>query len=173
MNNKLIINNILRFILLLALQVLVLNNVYLGVEVSPVVYIMFILMLPTNCNKFLLLALSFLAGLCVDIFSNTLGFHAFAATLIGFLRILVANRILTQNEKDIDSPSIRSVSIKQFSIYTLILTSIYCFAYLMLEAFDFRDIFSVIFLTIINTIITYVLIFVLQVLFIRKRDVID
>ena len=170
MNSKVIINNILRFVLLIAFQVLVLNNVYLGVGVVPVVYILFILMLPTNTNKLLLLFLAFLSGLCVDIFSNTLGFHTFAATLIGFMRIMFADRMITQNDKDVESPSIRSVSMKQFSFYALILTAIYCFSYLMLEAFDFSEILSVVLLTIINTIITYLLILILQVLFIKKRD---
>ena len=170
MNSKLIINNILRFILLIAFQVLILNNVYLGVDVQPVVYLLFILMLPTYCDKLLLLSLAFLSGLCVDIFSNTLGFHTFAATLIGFLRISFANRMITQNDKEVETPSIRSVGIKQFSFYTLILTAIYCFVYLMLEAFDFGEIFSVLLLTIINTAITYVLILILQYLFIRKKE---
>lgn len=170
MNSKLIINNILRFILLIALQVLVLNHVYLGIEVSPVVYILFILMLPTNCNKLLMIFLAFLAGLCVDIFSNTLGFHTFAATLIGFLRVTFANRMVNQDDKAVETPSIRSVGMKQFSFYTLILTAIYCFTYQMLEAFDFAEILSVLMLTVVNTIITYLLILLLQYLFIRKKD---
>lgn len=170
MNSKLIINNILRFILLIALQVLVLNHVYLGIEVSPVVYILFILMLPTNCNKLLMIFLAFLAGLCVDIFSNTLGFHTFAATLIGFLRVTFANRMVNQDDKAVETPSLRSVGMKQFSFYTLILTAIYCFTYQMLEAFDFAEILSVLLLTVLNTIITYLLILLLQYLFIRKKD---
>ncbi len=170
MDNKPIINNILRFILLIALQVLVLNHVYLGIEVSPVVYILFILMLPTNCNKLLMIFLAFLAGLCVDIFSNTLGFHTFAATLTGFLRVTFANRMLNQDDKAVETPSIRSVGMKQFSLYTLILTAIYCFTYLMLEAFDFAEILSVLLLTVVNTAITYLLILLLQHLFIRKKD---
>ena len=170
MNSKLIINNILRFMLLIALQVLVLNHVYLGIEVSPVVYILFILMLPTNCNKLLMIFLAFLAGLCVDIFSNTLGFHTFAATLIGFLRVTFANRMVNQDDKAVETPSLRSVGMKQFSFYTLILTAIYCFTYQMLEAFDFAEILSVLLLTVVNTIITYLLILLLQYLFIRKKD---
>lgn len=156
--------------LLIALQVLVLNHVYLGIEVSPVVYILFILMLPTNCNKLLMIFLAFLAGLCVDIFSNTLGFHTFAATLIGFLRVTFANRMVNQDDKAVETPSLRSVGMKQFSFYTLILTAIYCFTYQMLEAFDFAEILSVLLLTVVNTIITYLLILLLQYLFIRKKD---
>lgn len=171
MNSKLIINNILRFALLIAFQLLVFNNVYLGIDVAPFVYILFILMLPTNCNKLLLLALAFVAGLCVDIFSNTLGFHTFAATLIGFMRISFADRIITQNDKEVESPSIRTLPFKQFTIYTLILTAIYNFAYLTLELFDIKEIFNILLLTIINTAITYVLILILQYLFIRKKEI--
>ena len=171
MNSKLIINNILRFVLLVALQVLVFNNVYLGIDVAPFVYILFILMLPTSCNKLLLIFLAFLSGLCVDVFSNTLGFHTFAATLIGFMRIIFADRIITQNDKVVELPSIRSLPTKQFSIYTLILTAIYNFTYLTLELFDIKEFFNILLLTIINTAITYVLILILQYLFIRKKEI--
>lgn len=170
MNSKLIINNTLRFVLLIAFQVLVLNNVYLGVDVSPVVYILFILMLPTNCNKMLLLILSFVAGLCVDMFSNSLGFHTFAATFVGLLRIVFANRIITQDDREIETPSIRTADMKQFSFYTIILTAIYNFIYLMLVSFDMSEIFHVLFLTLVNTLVTYVIILMLQVLFTRKRE---
>ena len=98
--NNIVWKNIGRFVLLMALQLLVLNYVYLGGYVMPMLYVLFILMLPTYCDKLLLLSLAFLSGLCVDIFSNTLGFHTFAATLIGFMRIIFADRIITQNDKE-------------------------------------------------------------------------
>ena len=54
--NNLIWRNLGRFALLMALQLLVLNYVYLGGYVMPLLYVLFILMLPTisrqsNCIK--------------------------------------------------------------------------------------------------------------------------
>lgn len=169
MNNNLIINNILRFIFLILLQILVLNNVYIGQYVTPYVYIMFILMLPVDMNKILLIVLSFIAGLTVDIFSNTLGFHTFAATLLGFLRVTFADKILDHNENTVDTPSIRNVPFAQFSYYVLLLTGIYNLVYFSIEAFNFREIFSILLSTVINTLITYLLILLLQVVFSHKK----
>ncbi|MBO4740215.1 MAG: hypothetical protein J5605_01085, partial [Bacteroidales bacterium] len=107
---------------------------------------------------------------CVDMFSNSLGFHTFAATFVGLLRIVFANRIITQDDREIETPSIRTADMKQFSFYTIILTAIYNFIYLMLVSFDMSEIFHVLFLTLVNTLITYVIILMLQVLFTRKRD---
>lgn len=169
MNSNLILNNILRFVFLMLLQIFVLNNVYLGQYVTPYVYVMFILMLPVDTNKILLIALSFVAGLTVDIFSNTLGFHTFAATLVGFLRVTFADKILAHNENNIQTPSIRNVPFAQFSYYALLLIGIYNLVYFSIEAFNVREIFGILLSTIINTAITYLLILLLQVVFSHKK----
>jgi rod shape-determining protein MreD len=78
--------NIVRFIVLLMVQVLVINQIELTGYVNPYIYILFIMMLPINMNKHMVLLLSLLMGLSVDIFSNTVGMHTSACLLIGFLR---------------------------------------------------------------------------------------
>ena len=49
--NRLVWRNIGRFVLLMLLQLLVLNNVYLGGYVMPMLYVLFILMLPTSVGR--------------------------------------------------------------------------------------------------------------------------
>ena len=169
MNNNTILNNILRFVFLILLQILVLNNVYLGQYVTPYIYIMFILMLPVDTNKILLIFLSFLAGLTIDIFSNTLGFHTFAATLIGFLRVTFADKILAHNDNSIGTPSIHNVPFAQFSYFALLLIGIYNLVYFSIEAFNFKEILNILLSTLINTIVTYLLILLLQVIFSPKK----
>ena len=45
---NLVIRNIARCLLLVLLQVLVLNNIYLGGYITPYLYILFVLMRPTS-----------------------------------------------------------------------------------------------------------------------------
>ena len=49
--NNLVWRNIGRFLLLMLLQLFVLNNVYLGAYVMPMLYLLFILMLPSSSRN--------------------------------------------------------------------------------------------------------------------------
>src|SRR5690625_3517158 len=84
LNNVLI--QVFRFIILLAVQILVMSNIKLFGYSSPFIYIIFILGFPLNTNKNLLIFLGFLLGLSMDIYSNTGGVHAGACVLIAYLR---------------------------------------------------------------------------------------
>jgi len=86
MQNKEIFINIVKFILLLLLQVLLLNKINFLGYINPYIYIIFILTFPLDGNKSLLIFLSFLLGLSVDMFSDSGGVHAAASVFIGYLR---------------------------------------------------------------------------------------
>ncbi|PVX46316.1 rod shape-determining protein MreD [Flavobacterium sp. 103] len=85
MNSTLLVN-IFRFVLLLALQILVFNNMNFGGYVSAFPYILFIILYPVNGNKANLLIASFFLGLIMDLFSNSGGVHATACVLLAYLR---------------------------------------------------------------------------------------
>ena len=83
--NSTVIINILRFILLLVIQV-VLNKLDLFGFLNPYLYILFILLYPVNGNKAVLLLSAFLMGLLVDMFMDTGGPHATASVVLAYLR---------------------------------------------------------------------------------------
>ena len=66
MNSQLIFRNIGRFLLLVLLQVLVFNNIYLGGYINPCIYVLFIAMLPTTTGKIPMMLIAFFTGMCVD-----------------------------------------------------------------------------------------------------------
>ncbi len=84
-----IVINIVRFIVLLFLQVLLLNNINLAGYINPYLYIFFILMYPLDGNKGLLIFLSFLLGLSIDIFEDSGGVNAAASAFIAYIRPVV------------------------------------------------------------------------------------
>ena len=92
MNSQLIFRNIGRFLLLVLLQVLVFNNIYLGGYINPCIYVLFIAMLPTTTGRIPMMLIAFATGLCVDVSTNILGFHTFACTAAasGSTRVLSA-----------------------------------------------------------------------------------
>ena len=72
MNSTLLANSI-RFILLLAAQVLIFNNIDFFGFINPFPYILFIILYPVNGNKTGLLVASFFLGLLMDMFCNSGG----------------------------------------------------------------------------------------------------
>ena len=79
----------IRFIILLLLQVLILNNMLFMGFLKPYFYPLFVILLPLNLNKIQALFLAFVMGLSVDFFENTGGVHAAACLVIAFVRPLV------------------------------------------------------------------------------------
>ena len=172
MNNNIVLQNIVRFIVLMLLQVLVLNNVYLGQFINPFLYVLFILMLPTNLQPLWMLIIAFCTGLGVDVAANMLGFHAASATLVAFCRILFANKILTRGEDVvIDTPCIYTVATQTFLLYLFIMLLIYNTFYFLIEAFSFQGWWRLLLASLISTLITWLLALIYQVLFLRRMKV--
>ena len=129
MNNRLIIN-ILRFIGLLLLQVLVIDNIRLGYYVHPYIYVLFIFLLPFNIPQWQLLVLGFFSGFSVDLFNGTPGLNAAATVMMAFVRPFVINAMTRR--KDInpnDEPSLNNMGISWFIVYSILLLLIHirCF----------------------------------------------
>ena len=138
MDNRLILNT-LRFIGLILLQVLVIDNIRLGFYVHPYVYVLFIFLLPFNIQKWQLLILGFFTGLTVDLFNGTPGLNAAATVFMSFIRPYVISSMTRR--KDInanDEPSLNNMGISCFIVYTLILLLAHNFILFLLEAFSIK-----------------------------------
>jgi len=85
MNSTLLVN-VFRFVFLLALQILVFNNMNFVGYISAFPYILFIILYPVNGNKANLLISSFFLGLIMDLFCNSGGVHATACVLLAYMR---------------------------------------------------------------------------------------
>lgn len=162
---NIILKNIIRFVLLLLLQVLVFDNIQIRAFLIPQVYILFILLLPFETYKWLLLLSAFMLGLVVDLFSYTVGLHAAACTLIAFLRPYVISVIASRQQYEPGvQPGVRGLGFKWFLSYTLIMVAIHhVFIYLM-EEFRFSDILTIIYRSVANIVITSAVIILAQLL---------
>lgn len=169
--NKLVWQNIGRFVLLMLLQLLVLNYVYLGGYVMPMLYVLFIVMLPTNTGRIPMLLIAFCTGLLVDIMSGMLGFHALACTVVAMLRIWFADRIITRGEPVVvDTPSIRNGAPQHFVAYMLLLLAAFYIVFYTAEIFSFRGFGGVLLATVCSTVVTALLAVLYQLVFIRKKE---
>lgn len=160
-----------RFALLMALQLLVLNYVYLGGYVMPLLYVLFILMLPTNTGRIPMLLIAFGTGLVVDIMAGSLGFNALACTVVAMMRVLFADRIITRGEPVvIQRPSIYSVTPQYFIFYLLLLLGAFYLVFYTAELFGFRGFGGVLLATICSTLVTALLAVLYQLIFLKKEE---
>lgn len=169
--NKLVWRNIGRFVLLMLLQLLVFNQVYLGGYVMPLLYLLFILMLPTSTSRTAMLFIAFGTGLLMDIMSGALGFHALACIVVAMMRITFADRILTRGEDTvIEIPSIFSVTPQYYISYLLLLTAAFYLVFYTVELFGFRGFGDVLLATVCSTVVTTLLAVLYQVVFARQKE---
>lgn len=84
--NSTVLLNIARFVLLLAAQVLIFNEIDFWGYVNPYPYILFILLFPVNGNKSALLTASFFLGIVMDMFCDSGGIHATACVVLAYVR---------------------------------------------------------------------------------------
>lgn len=164
-----ILQIVIRFIFLLAVQVLVLNHVQWSGYVNPYVYVLFILLLPIETPKWLLLVTAFVTGLLIDMFANTGGMHAAATVFTAFTRpgilALIAPRDGYEPETKL-SPQV--MGFKWFITYLSILVFLHHFVFFYVEVFRFSEFFITFYRVILNSIITIILIILGQYLFGRS-----
>ncbi len=169
--NNLVWRNIGRFVLLALVQLLVLNNVYLGGYVMPMLYVLFILMLPTSTGRIPMLLIAFGTGLLMDIMAGALGFHALACTVVAMMRILFADRILTRGENvAIANPGIYSVTPQFFISYLMLMLGIFYLLFYLLEIFSFRGFGGVLLATVCSTLVTTLLAVLYQWVFLKREE---
>ena len=84
---SIILGNIVRFVILMVIQVFLLDHLdlYDGMVV-PYLYILFLFMLPFDIEHSFLMVIGFITGITMDIFNNTPGMHASACVFICFIR---------------------------------------------------------------------------------------
>lgn len=160
---------IFNFLFLIFFQILILNNIEISGYINPFFYIIFILVLPIETPKWLLLILGFFLGLSIDIFSNTLGLHAFATVLVSFMRPIIINLLITKNDlENIKKPSIISMGFSSFFFYSLILILIHNFTLFYIDSMKIDELFFTFGKAITSSIITLFLIILSEFLFNKK-----
>ncbi len=139
---KLFLKNILRFVILIFIQVFILNKLQLGILVNPIIYVLFILLLPFETPKWLLLVLGFITGITIDMIFHTPGIHASATVLIAFLRPFVLNYFApSEGYKYGTFPSVYYFGFFWFLKYSSILILAHHVFLFYLEVFRFSDFF--------------------------------
>jgi len=149
--------------LLILFQSLILNNINFGGYINPYLYILFVIFLPFETPKWLVLILGFALGVGIDSFANTLGMHTSASVFLAFCRAYLLKLIEPRDGYPFNSyPNLRTMGLTWYLSYALTLILMHHIFLFFVESFKFTDFFSTLGRTFASTFFTLVLVFVVQ-----------
>ncbi len=153
--------NLFRLLLLLLVQILIFSHINFSSFINPYIFPLFILLLPFETPRWLLMLIGFSAGLALDFFLGSVGMHAAACLLIAYLRPLLINVITPKGTEFEISPNVYAQGIAWFVVYLGFTMFIYLTFYFLVEAATFLNFFLLlvkIFLSVLVS-VTFMLIF--------------
>ena len=164
--NKIIFNIILALILILS-QALFFNNINFLGSINPFIYIFFIAYFPLKNNRTFFIFCSFIFGLIIDIFSDTHAIHAAASLTIAFLRPYFL-KLYFGMAYEHQVVKFNSIELKQNLFYLLSIILIHHLVLFSMEIFDISKISLVIKNTFNTAIFTFIAIYILFELIIKR-----
>jgi rod shape-determining protein MreD len=166
---KVYLRNIVRFFTVILLQVLIFDNIEFSGFVNPYFYVIFIILMPFETPRWLLLLMAFLLGSSIDLFSMTPGMHASAAVTMAFVRPFILNTFAPRDGYEPGTfPRIFYYGFLWFAKYTFILVAIHHLFLFMIESFSFSDLPLVLLRTIISSVLTTIFIVISQYFIYRR-----
>jgi rod shape-determining protein MreD len=166
-----ILRNILRYFVLVFVQVLIIKNIELGRFINPFIYVLFIIVLPFETPKWLLLLSAFALGITIDMFYDTAGMHAAACVAMAYVRPGILKLFSPRDGYEFGiQPTIQYLGVPWFLSYAGILVFLHHLVLFFIEIFRFNEFFSTFFRVIVSSVFTMILVVASQYLFHRKKE---
>jgi len=130
--------NVIRFALLVLVQVLVFNRLNFFGFINPMVYILFLYWYPIKQNRAAFIGLSFLLGLSIDFFSDTMAINAAATTTIAYMRPAIMRFVFGVNYEFQSFKLGNATRVQQFTFLALLIL-VHHLVFFTLEIFSFSN----------------------------------
>lgn len=140
---------------MLMAQVLIFSNINFSSLVNPYIFPLFVLLLPFETPRLLLMVIGLLAGLSLDVFLGSTGMHAAACLALGYFRPFLINIITPKGTEFEISPNIHAQGLPWFIIYLGISVLLYLSFFFIVEAGTFYN-FALLLVKIVLSTITSV-----------------
>ncbi|RYG21532.1 MAG: rod shape-determining protein MreD [Chitinophagaceae bacterium] len=170
MNSKVILINILRWIVLLVVQIFLLRNIGFYNLSTPFIYILFILVLPFHIPNLVLYTLAFTTGLTIDAFYDTLGVHTSACVALSFVRISFISISLNREGIDEPEPSLGNMGFRWFALYALLCIFTHHVVVFFLEAFKLSEFSYTLSRSLLSTAFSLFLILLTEFIFHNRKS---
>ncbi len=164
-----ITRNIFRFVMVVLFQVLVMDNVMLNGYMVPYVYLLFILLMPFETPRWIVLISGFLLGIGIDLFEHTPGMHTAATVLLAFVRPYILSLLAPRDGYEPETfPRVHFYGFTWFLKYTLLMVLVHHLALFYLEVFQLQNFLSTLSRVILSSILSASTIVLSQFFVFRK-----
>lgn len=152
MNSTLLVN-VFRFIMLLAIQIVIFNNMNFLGYISPFPYILYIILYPVNSNRTGLIISSFLLGITMDMFCNSGGIHAASCVILAYYRPYIFKFSFGLSYEYQTIKLNESLTPERFS-FILVSVLLHHIVLFILLAFQFKFIWDILLRTLFSSVFT-------------------
>jgi hypothetical protein len=163
MSNISLVRQIVLFFVYWLVQIIVAKNIDLFSVAFCFLYVGYILQLPLQIDKMLLLGIAFVLGILTDMAYDTLGINAFCSVLIAYLRPYLITLLAPAEE--MYELSIRALGFTWYLQYTFILVFIHHAGLFLLQQFGFSMLMDTLIKTTASTFFTTFIVILVQYIF--------
>ena len=155
------------FIILCAVQILILNHIHLFDVATPFLFVYFAISFRRNSPKWAVILWCFAMGLAVDVCSNTPGLAAGSLTIVGLIQPYLMELFTPRDSVDDLECSVLTLGMGKYALLATILLFVFSLFFFALEAFTFFNWIYWLICTCSSTALTLVLILAIES--IRKK----
>lgn len=138
--NESILRSLLRLLVIMLLQVVVFNNVYMAGYITPLAIGYVLVCLGMDVSREMKLLLGFLTGLLYDVFSNTPGMASASCTLLAMTQPTLLRLFAPRDASETFKPTIRSMGMGTYFCYALFCMVVLHTVFYLLDAFSLANI---------------------------------
>ena len=154
--------HIIRFIGLVLLQILILNNIQISGYINPYAYLLFVMILPPKMEKIFVLVCAFILGLIIDIFSDSFGVHTAAIVFLAYTRPKLLALVSIKGGENLEEISMKQLRFSRFFTYASLSCFLHHFILFILDAFRISEFFDTMIRTFYSSIISLAIILLIE-----------
>ena len=149
-----IIKEIGRLLLVFALQVLLFDHLHIGSLGIVMMYILFLINLPTRTPRWAEMLIGVGVGMMMDIWHSSLGIHMAACVALTFVRPILLTNAIQDIERIKDNLSIQNIGPAEYTKCAVLLTVLHHFIVFSLETWNIQFWWIVLLQTLVSSIMT-------------------
>lgn len=161
--------NVVRFVLLVLVQVLVFNRLDFFGFINPMVYVLFLYWYPVKENRSAFIGLSFLLGISIDFFSDTMAIHTASTITIAYMRPAIMRFVFGVNFEFQSFKLSNSTRIQQIAFLTLLII-VHHLVFFTLEIFSLANFLLILKKVLTNGVATLILCLLFGSLFSMRKE---
>lgn len=149
---------IVRYIVVMLLQVLLFNQLQLWDVCHPYIYILCLLMMPITIPHWMSMVLGAVAGLVMDVFCNSIGIHMAGCILLMYIRPYLIGAIVNDKDRLNEQISTQTIGWEAMLEYVIIMVVLHHLTIFSLAAWSWTHIGFVLLESLVSSTVTILVI---------------